>query len=99
LLILLAIYIFPFGFGKLIPIPLTLQPVLTHSLIQKGGGKWPCDALATNLQRSAGKGANSGPGYTKPRIDKLAEIEIHCNSKILERLFQHRKSLFLCPFW
>jgi hypothetical protein len=37
------------SFGKLNEVTLPLHPVLTISLIQKGGGTWPCDALATNL--------------------------------------------------
>ena len=36
------------SFGKLNEVTLPLHPVLTISLIQKGGGTWPCDALATN---------------------------------------------------
>lgn len=42
---------------KMVRIP--LQQFFKRSLIQKGGGLWPCETLATVLAGRREKGANS----------------------------------------
>ncbi len=47
---------------------ITFAPSSYTSLIQKGGGTWPCDALATFPDSTdQEKGANSCPGNTGER--------------------------------